>query len=302
MTPQQIPANRQTLSYIRHVLQSRGLTPKNKMGQNFLIDLNLVDLILQTAELDRQDAILEVGTGTGSLTMRLCDEAGAVVSVELDLDFSRMAADVLAGRGNLSLMHADILERKNEMNPAVLTEWSRIAAAHGCTRKKLVANLPYAVATPVIANLLIAGVDIERMVVLVQWEMAERLIATPGTKDYSSLSVLVQSLATTRVIRRLAPSVFWPKPKVDSAIVMIQPDPVRRLLVPDPQAYRAFLRDLYTQRRKNLRGALSGWPSGHRDKKDVDERLATLGIDGSLRAESLDLAEHLRLFGAFKDI
>jgi 16S rRNA (adenine1518-N6/adenine1519-N6)-dimethyltransferase len=299
MTPEQLPSPRQTLSYIRYLLQAHGLSPKNKMGQNFLIDLNLLDLVLQTAELGREDAVLEVGTGTGSLTARLCDEAGAVVSVELDLDFSRMASELLAGRGNLSLLHADILERKNETNPDVLKEWDRCAAAAGCTRRKLVANLPYVVATPVIANLLIAGLDIERMVVMVQWEMAERLVAEPGTKEYSSLAVLVQSLAEVRVIRRLPPSVFWPKPKVDSAIVHIRPDAEKRQLIPDPAAYRAFLRDLYTHRRKNLRQALVGWPGGKRDKKEVDAKLVELGFDGLRRAETLDLAQHRRLFMAF---
>jgi 16S rRNA (adenine1518-N6/adenine1519-N6)-dimethyltransferase len=269
------------------------------MGQNFLIDLNLLDLIIATAELDKHDAVLEVGTGTGSLTARLCDHAGAVVSVELDTDFLRMASEMLAGRGNLSLMNADALARKNEMNPAVLKEWERIASAAGCTRRKLIANLPYVVATPVIANLLISDVPIERMVVMVQWEMAERLTADVATKDYGALAVLVQSLAEVTIVRRLAPSVFWPKPKVDSAIVFIKPSAAMRKKVSDPPKFRAFLRDLYTHRRKNLRQALAGWPSGRKDKKEVDTRLAKLGYDGTARAETLDLEQHRRLFEAF---
>ncbi len=285
MTQPPPPANRQTYSYIRNLLQSRGLSPKNKMGQNFLIDLNLLNLMVQSADLGRSDAILEVGTGTGSLTSRLCDEAGTVVSVELDLDFSRMASDLLADRTNLSLMHADILERKNEMNPDVLKEWDRVAAAAGCTNKKLVANLPYVVATPVIANLLIADVGIERMVVMVQWEMAERLNAEPGTKDFGALAVLVQSVAEVKIIRRLAPTVFWPQPKVDSAIVLIRPDAAKRSEVRNVPAFRAFLRDLYTHRRKNLRQALIGWPSGRRDKQEIDAKLTSMGIDGAVRSE-----------------
>jgi 16S rRNA (adenine1518-N6/adenine1519-N6)-dimethyltransferase len=269
------------------------------MGQNFLVDLNLLDLMIQSAELDKADAVLEVGTGTGSLTARLCDHAGTVVSVELDLDFSRMAFETLAGRPTLSLIHADILERKNEMNPDVIKEWERLYVAAGCTRKKLIANLPYVVATPVIANLLIADIAIERMVVMVQWEMAERMTAAPGTKEYSSLAVLVQSLADVKIVRRLMPTVFWPQPKVDSAIVIVRPDPEKRKLVPDTTRFRAFLRDLYTHRRKNLRQAISGWPSGRRDKQEVDAKLAELGIDGSIRAESLDLEQHRRLFGTF---
>lgn len=301
MTEPNVPTPRQTLSYIRHLLQSRGLMPKNKMGQNFLIDLNLLEFIVQTAELDRQDAVLEVGTGTGSLTVRLSDKAGAIVSVELDPAFHKMATELVGWLSNVTFLHADILERKNELNPGVIAEWHRRFTEAGCTRRKLVANLPYAVATPVIGNLLITDIPIERMVVMVQWELAERMIASPGTKDYSSLSVLVQSLAEVKIIRRLAPTTFWPQPKVDSAIVLIKPDPAKRKQVGNPVRYRAFLRDLYTHRRKNLRQALSGWPSGRRDKKEVDARLAALGFDGSLRAETLDLTQHRILAEAFQD-
>jgi 16S rRNA (adenine1518-N6/adenine1519-N6)-dimethyltransferase len=302
MTQPDIPSPRQTLSYIRHLLQSRGIQPKNKLGQNFLVDLNLLDLIVQTAELTREDAVLEVGTGTGSLTSRLSDHAGAVVSVEIAADFHKLAQGPLMGRPNVTLIHADALERKNEMNPGVMSAWEEAARNAGCTRRKLIANLPYAVATPVIGNLLICDVPIERMVVMVQMELAERMTALPSTKDYSSLAVLVQSLADVQIVRRLGPQVFWPMPKVDSAIVHIHPNAEKRALIPDPRRYRAFLRDLYTHRRKNLRQAIAGWPSGRKDKKEVDAKLAELGIDGSMRAETLDLEQHRRLCQAFANM
>ena len=293
------PSPRQTLSYVRGLLQSRGIEPKNKMGQNFLIDLNLLDLIVRTAELDKADCVLEIGTGTGSLTTRLADAAGAVLTVELDPDMHALAKEMAGERPNVVLMHGDALARKNELNPEMLAAWGELAARFGCTRRKLVANLPYVVATPVVGNLLISGVPVERLVVTVQWEIAERMSAEVGTKDYGSLAVLVQSLADVRVVRRLPPSVFWPKPKVDSAIVEIIPDPAKRAHVGDPQKFRNFLRDLYTHRRKNLRQALAGWPSGRRDKHEVDAKLAELGIDGTTRAEALDREQHLRLCAAF---
>jgi 16S rRNA (adenine1518-N6/adenine1519-N6)-dimethyltransferase len=299
MNPAPLPPPRQTQSYVQHLLQSRRLIPKNKMGQNFLIDLNLLELVVSTAELSREDSVLEVGTGTGSLTSRLADSAGAVTTVELDPNFHRMAASILAARPNVSLVHADALARKNELNPQMLSEWDRMTLKADCIRRKLVANLPYAVATPVIANLLITGIEIERMVVMTQWEMAERLAAASDTKDYGSLAVLVQSLARVQIVRRLAPSVFWPRPKVDSAIVMIRPDLELRKNVPDAKRFRAFLRDLYTHRRKNLRQAIAGWPSGRQDKKEVDAVLERLGIDGSKRAETLSLEDHRRLAEAF---
>jgi 16S rRNA (adenine1518-N6/adenine1519-N6)-dimethyltransferase len=299
MPDQPNPSPRQTLSYIQGLLQSRRLIPKNKMGQNFLIDLNLLDVVVRTAELTKEDCVLEVGTGTGGLTARLADQAGGVFTVELDQEFYEMSRQLLAARANVRQMHGDALAGKNELSRHLLDGWEALARDLGLTRRKLVANLPYAIATPLVANLLIAGVPIERMVVMVQWEVAERMTAAPGTKDYGALAVLLQSVADVEVVRRLAPANFWPRPAVDSAIVLIRPILQKARRVPDMAAWRAFLRDLYTHRRKNLRQALSGWPQGRRDKKEVDAKLAAIGFDGSARAETLTVDEHLALWAAF---
>jgi 16S rRNA (adenine1518-N6/adenine1519-N6)-dimethyltransferase len=293
------PSPRQTLNYLRGLFEAHGLDAKSKLGQNFLIDLNLVDLVVRAAELDRGDAVLEVGTGTGSLTARLAEHAGAVVTVEIDRSLQPVAKQVVGERPNVRFVFGDALAGKNELNPDMIAAWDGAAAAAGCTRRKLVANLPYVIATPIITNLLITRSDVERMVVMVQWEIAERLRASVGTKDYNALSVLVQSVADVEVVRKVLPSNFYPRPKVDSAIVKIMPNPEKRAKVGDVPKFRAFLRDLYVHRRKNLRQALSGWPAGRKDKADVDARLAALGIDGTLRSEALDLEQHLRLSEAF---
>jgi 16S rRNA (adenine1518-N6/adenine1519-N6)-dimethyltransferase len=290
---------RQTLSYLRNLFEERGTRPKNKLGQNFLIDLNLLDLLLRTADPTRHDLALEIGSGTGSLTVRLSEHVGAVLSVEIDPAFFAMTAEAVAGRDNVLLLRADVLKNKNELNPEVLAALDDVRQRSGCRRLKLVSNLPYAVATPVIANFLLSEQPIERMVVTVQWEIAERLSARPGTKDYGALAVLVQSVADVWLVRRLPPAVFWPRPKVASAIVLIRPNAAKRAQVGDVSRFRNFLRDLYVHRRKNLRGALTGWPSGRRDKEEVDRKLAELGLDGTVRAEVLDVEQHLRLCAAF---
>jgi 16S rRNA (adenine1518-N6/adenine1519-N6)-dimethyltransferase len=277
------------------------LEPKGKLGQNFLIDLNLLDLIVRTAELDRTDAVLEVGTGTGSLTAKLADLAGAVVTVEVDKTLQPIARQVIGERTNVRFVFGDALAKKSELNPVMLATWDEAASAAGCTRRKLVANLPYVIATPLVSNLLIARPDLERMVVMVQWEIAERLRAAVGTKDYNALSVLVQSVADVEVVRKVAPSNFYPRPKVDSAIVLIRPNAAKRAQVGDVARFRAFLRDLYVHRRKNLRQALVGWPQGRKDKAEVDAKLAALGIDGTMRSETLNIAQHLRLCAAFQE-
>jgi 16S rRNA (adenine1518-N6/adenine1519-N6)-dimethyltransferase len=294
-----VPEKRQTLSFLANIFRERGLRPKKKLGQNFLIDLNLLDFVVREAELTPEDLVIEVGSGTGSLTLRLATHAKAVFSVEVDSAFFELASEHVTGRDNVLLVHADILRNKNTLNPKVMAALTEFRKAHPRRRIKLIANLPYAVATPVIANFLLLDWPLERMVVTVQWEMAERLTAQPGSRDYGGLTVLVQSLAEVELLRRLPPTVFWPRPQVASAIVRIRPNPAKRARIPDVHRLRNFLRDLYAHRRKNLRGALLGFPGKPWTKAEVDRRLSELGIQGTLRAEVLGIEEHLRLCETF---
>ncbi len=290
---------RQTLSYLRRLFGSHGIRPKNKLGQNFLIDLNQFDVLVRAAELGPDDLALEIGTGTGSLTQKLADTAGAVMSVEIDPSFHSLAMELLEDKKNVHLIHQDVLKNKNRLRNEVLEALDEVIAQNPGLTLKMVANLPYAVATPVITNFLMTDYPFERLVVTVQYEIGERLVAVPGTKDYNSLSILVQSIADTSLVRKLPPSVFWPQPKVDSAIVLIKPNAEKRKQVPNIPRFRAFLRDLYTQRRKNLRGGLTGLPSGKIPKPEVDAKLAQLQIDGNVRAETLSIEDHLRLCEMF---
>lgn len=293
------PAPRQTQSYLRELFQVHRLHPKNKLGQNFLIDLNLIDLLVRAAELTREDLAVEIGSGTGSLTAKLAELAGSVLSVEIDPAFHELARQTVHGHVNVRLINADVLKNKNLLNPEVLMNLDEVRQHFQPKHLKLVANLPYAVATPVISNFLIAGVEFERMIVTVQWEIAEKMIAQPSTKEYGALAVLVQGLADTEILRRLAPTVFWPKPQVDSGIVKIVPSAAKRKLIPDVPRFRNFLRDLYSHRRKNLRGALISFTGRQHDKSYVDAKLAALGYVGTERAETLSIAQHVELCEAF---
>jgi 16S rRNA (adenine1518-N6/adenine1519-N6)-dimethyltransferase len=290
---------RQTQSYLRHLFEERGLRPKSKLGQNFLVDLNLIDFIVKHAELSREDMVLEVGTGTGSLTAALADQAGAVLSVEIDAAFHTLVQEALGHHAHVRFFHGDVLKNKNQLNPVMLETLRAGLARFEGRRLKLVANLPYAVATPVISNLILSELSLERMVVTVQWEIAQRLTAGPGAKEYGALAILMQSLAEIDLLRKLPASVFWPRPRVGSAIVRIRPSADKRSQVPDPLRFRHFLRDLYAHRRKNLRGGLLSLPGHCWDKAAVDRNLTGLGVDGGCRAETLDVSTHLRLCETF---
>lgn len=292
------------------LLRANGLEAKSKLGQNFLVDLNLMDIVVRAAELTREDAVLEVGTGTGSLTGRLVELAGAVVSAEIDSALHNLARRSVQGQGDrVRLILSDILRTKNELNRSVIDSWLEAAKAAGAKRLKMVANLPYAVAVPVMANLLVAGPVPALQVGMVQWEIAERLAAKPGEEAFGSISVLAQSVAKVSIVRKIPPKAFFPAPKVDSAIVRLESDPEARaalearLATPDGpgamERWRNFLRDLYCHRRKNVRGALVSLPGQKMGKPEIDAKLAAAGIDGNRRAETMGIDEHLRLCEVF---
>lgn len=288
-------SQRQTLSYLSQRLQSVGIEPKTRFGQNFLIDLNLVELIARSAQLTKKDVVLEVGTGMGSLTRLLADAAAHVVTVEIDSHIIPLAKEEFAGLSNITLLEMDALKNKSQFDPVVIdTLRQRLAAVPG-GKLKLVANLPYNVATPIISNLLNVTPWPARMVVTIQKELAERIVAQPRTKDYSALSIWIQSQAKAEIVRIMPPSVFWPRPKVDSAILDIRPQKVLRDRIGDVSFFHNFVRSVFLHRRKFLRSAMVGGMKGHLDKAAIDEILGQLQIQTECRAEQLSVEEMIDL-------
>jgi 16S rRNA (adenine1518-N6/adenine1519-N6)-dimethyltransferase len=280
-------STRQTLSFLMRRFREAGIRPHTKFGQNFLIDLNLLDVLVEAAELTADDVVLEIGTGTGSLTALLAPRAAAVVTVEVDPVMFQLAGEELHTLPNVTMLHLDALRNKNNFNPEVLHAVAKQLDAAPQRRFKLVANLPYNIATPIIGNLLSEERPPELIVATIQKELADRLAALPGTKDYSALSVWVQSQCHTEILRVLPPSVFWPRPKVHSAFIRVRPAPELRREIPDRPFFHRFLRSLFMHRRKFLRAQLCHAVAGSLDKAAVDEILENLQISPSLRAEKL---------------
>ena len=241
---------------LRARLDAAGIHPVRRLGQNFLIDKNLIHLSVRAAELDGQTLAVEVGTGPATLTRGIATEAGWVLSIELDRNLVAFARRELHDVDNVTLMEGDALAGKSEINPELLAEAERLRREHGLTRTAMVANLPYNIATPLIADLLLTDTTIERYVVTVQQEVADRLISPPGSKDYGWVSVLVAAMCDVKVVRKLGPHVFWPRPKVQSAILKFD----RRDLGPSRQEVLdavAVLRNVFNHRRKKIRHILN---------------------------------------------
>jgi 16S rRNA (adenine1518-N6/adenine1519-N6)-dimethyltransferase len=287
--------SRQTKTFLLERFREMGIRPATRHGQNFLIDLNLHRLIVDSAELTKNDVVLEVGAGTGAITSELADRAGAVVSVEIDGHLFELASEMLFDRSNVTMLHVDALKNKNHLNPQVLEAVGRELAAAPDRRLKLVANLPYNIATPVLSNLLACPYTPHSMVATIQKELADRIVAQPWSKDYGALSVWMQCQADAEIIRIMPPSVFWPAPKVDSAIMRIVVDERRRAAIPDLRYFHEFTKAIFFHRRKFLRANVLSALKGVLDKAEVDDILAAMDFSDDARTEQLDVPTLLRL-------
>ena len=271
---------RQTRSYLMSLFTQHGINPRGDLGQNFLIDVNLIEFIVRAAELGPRDVALEVGSGTGGMTAFLAQDAGRVISVDIDKNMSMMAGEAVEGCNNVTLINADILKNKNTLDPQICDVIRHHVASLPEGRLKLVANLPYSVATPVISNLLASDLPWERMICTIQWELAEKMEAEPGTSKFGALSAWIQSQASVRILRRMGPTVFWPRPKVDSAIVSIWRDKDKAARIHDRRFFQDFLRRAFTLRRKFIRSVLVALYRKQLDKPEVDALLLELGQIG----------------------
>lgn len=290
-----MPAPNQTQSFLMRRFQQVGIRPKTQHGQNFLIDLNLLRLLLDSAQLGPNDVVLEVGTGTGSLTGLMAPRAAHVISVEIDPQMHQLASEELFEQPNMTLLLGDALRNKNSLSPRLMDALREQLAIAPERRLKLVANLPFAIATPLISNLLAADLVPSSMTVTIQKELADRITAGPGSKDYGALSVWVQSQCRAEVIRLMPPTSFWPQPKVTSAILRITLCPELRARIPDLAFFHTSVRALFFHRRKFLRTVVASAFKGRMTRADIDDVMAQRDLGPTARAEELDVEAMLAL-------
>lgn len=280
-------AVRQTRSYLMELFEEHGVHPRTDRGQNFLIDLNIVEFVAAEGQIDPDDVVLEIGAGTGGMTTFLAQSAAAVVSVEVDRNMYAMAQPAVAGFENVTLLNCDALKNKNQFAPEVLEVIQQKLAESPDRRLKLVANLPYNIATPVVSNLVATELPWARIVVTIQWELGLRMIAKPRSAHYGALSVWLQSQCAVKVLKRMRPNVFWPRPQVDSAIVRLSPRPAAREQIQDRHFFHDFLRRLFHQRRKYLRSVVVGMYRRQLSKTTIDGILEELQLTTDARAEQM---------------
>lgn len=284
------------------LFERHGFNPRSDLGQNFLIDLNIIEFVVEQGHIQPNDIVLEVGTGTGGMTTFMAQQARHVITVEYDRNMHTLASEATQNYDNITLLNCDALKNKNRLSPVVLEEIETQLKANPGSHLKLIANLPYNVATPIISNLVASDLPWNRMVVTIQYELGLKMSCKPSTSNYGALSVWLQSQCFVKLLKKLGPTVFWPRPKVDSAIVQLTPNPPLKKKIADRVFFQDFLRRVFQHRRKLMRSTLVGMYSKQLSKEEVDAILLAHGYEKEkTRAEELSVPEMIELANAFQE-
>jgi 16S rRNA (adenine1518-N6/adenine1519-N6)-dimethyltransferase len=280
---------------ITNMSKESKIRPRKHLGQNFLIDRSILEVIVNAAQLTKDDLVLEIGAGTGTLTEALSRDAGHVVAVEIDERLVSLLRQKFFQYPDVEIVKGDFLQ----LNLTELTASSTLISE----KSKVVANLPYYITSPIILELFRHAELFERLVVLVQKEVAERIVAAPGSKRYGAFSVAVQYHADPEIMAIVPPEAFWPQPKVDSAVVKMMIREAPRVKTVDEGIFFAVVRGGFAKRRKTILRALSmagkTYPELASVKEDSIRRiLAEVGVDSERRAETLSLEEFGRIADA----
>ncbi|MDY6103523.1 MAG: 16S rRNA (adenine(1518)-N(6)/adenine(1519)-N(6))-dimethyltransferase RsmA [Acetatifactor sp.] len=268
------------------VLQKYHFNFQKKFGQNFLIDPNVLERIMDAAEITGEDCVLEIGPGIGTMTQYLCERARHVISVEIDKNLIPILEDTLAAYDNKTIINEDIL--KVDMN--------RLAEEYnGGKPMKVVANLPYYITTPIIMGLFENKVPLKSITIMVQKEVADRMQEEPGTKDYGALSLAVQYYARPEIVANVPPNCFIPRPNVGSAVIRLTRYEVPPVTVKDEKKMFELIRASFNQRRKTLVNGLGNARNLNLSKDRITKALEEMGLSPMVRGETLSLEQFARL-------
>ena len=268
------------------VLQKHDFHFQKKFGQNFLIDPHVLDKIIEAAEVTKDDFVLEIGPGIGTMTQYLCEAARQVLAVEIDNNLIPILQETLSPYDNVEILHGDILKQ----------DIHEIAEKYNDKKPiKVVANLPYYITTPIIMGLLESHVPLANITVMVQKEVAERMQAEPGTKEYGALSLAVQYYAKPYLAANVPPNCFMPRPNVGSAVIRLTRHEKPPVEVEDEKLMFRIIRASFNQRRKTLANGLNNSPEIHLPKEVIQESIVSLGVPENIRGEALSLEQFAEL-------
>lgn len=273
-------------------IQKHQFAFQKRFGQNFLIDSHVLDKIVNAAGITKEDCVLEIGPGIGTMTQYLAEHAGRVVAVEIDTNLLPILAETLKDYSNVTVINEDIL--KVDMN-------SLVEEYNNGRPIKVVANLPYYITTPIIMGLFESNVPIENITVMVQKEVADRMQVGPGSKDYGALSLAVQYYASPYIVANVPPNCFIPRPNVGSAVIRLtryQEPPVQ---VKDAKLMFRLIRASFNQRRKTLQNGLNNSPELSFSKEEIAAVIESLGLPAAVRGEALTLEQFAALANAFTE-
>ena len=268
------------------VLQKYNFNFQKKFGQNFLIDSHVLDKIIAAAEITKDDFVLEIGPGIGTLTQYLAEAAGKVTAVEIDQNLIPILGDTLSAYDNVEVINEDVLKVDLEALAQEKNQGKPI---------KVVANLPYYITTPIIMGLFESGVPLDSLTVMVQKEVAMRMQSGPGSKDYGALSLAVQYYAEPYLAANVPPNCFMPRPNVGSAVIRLKRFAKPPVEVKDEKLMFRLIRASFNQRRKTLQNGLTNSPELAFPKETIAEAIAELGVSATIRGEALTLEQFAAL-------
>ena len=268
------------------IIQKYEFMFQKKFGQNFLIDTHVLEKIISAAGITKNDCVLEIGPGIGTMTQYLAENAGHVVAVEIDRNLIPILKETLADYDNVTVINEDILRVDIK---ALAEEYN------GGKPIKVVANLPYYITTPIIMGLFESGVPIDNITVMVQKEVADRMKEGPGSKDYGALSLAVQYYAEPEIVASVPPNCFIPRPNVGSAVIRLTRHKEMPVEVKDPVLMFKIIRASFNQRRKTLQNGLGNAPELPYTKEQIAAAIAEMGLTPTIRGEALSLAQFAQL-------
>lgn len=269
----------------KEIIQKYDFVLKKKFGQNFLIDTHVINKIISSAEITKDDLVIEIGPGIGSLTEEIVEKCGKLIAIEIDTNLVPILEEMFGEYDNFELINEDVLK----------IDFNKLIEENNFKKVKVVANLPYYITTPIIMNFLEKGIKVDEIIVMIQKEVAYRMNAQPNNKEYGSLSLVVQYFCDTYLVANVPQNCFMPRPNVDSAVIKLTKLENPRVEVDNPDDLISLFKIAFSQRRKTLVNCIFNSGKFNYSKAEIENKLESLDINPKARGESLNIEQYVKI-------